>query len=103
MSLDQINKMNRDAMKKAEQMNVQPYIAKVDGDTGVRNAPSIGDYIPDGWRPTEKYFVDSSGLGAPGELALTFDQFLTKVKEGYGYAICDTGQFQIYIQEFEVE
>lgn len=101
LGLDQIVEMNREAMEKAEQEGIQPYIAEVDGDTGVRSAPSIGDYVPNGWRPTEIYFVDSSGCGAPDELALTFSQFLTKVKEGYGYAICDTGQFQVYIQEFE--
>lgn len=102
LGLDQIVEMNNKAMKKAEQETIQPYVATVDGDDGVRGAPAIGDYIPDGWKPTEKYFVDSLGFGAPDERALTFNQFLTKVKKGYGYVICEQGQFQVYIQEFEV-
>ena len=101
LDLEQIVEMNKEAMEKAELENVQPYVAEVDGDIGVRSAPRIGDYIPAGWRPTKQYFVDSSGFGAPDERALTFNQFLTKVKRGCGYAICDTGQFQVYIQEFE--
>ena len=102
LGLDQIIEMNKEAMEKAEQDSLQPYVATVDGDDGVRSAPSIGDYIPDGWKPTKVYFVDSSRLGAPDERALTFNQFLTQVKKGYGYAICGPGQFQVYIQEFEV-
>jgi len=103
LGLEQIVEMNKEAMEKAEQEALQPYVATVDGDDGVRKAPSIGDYIPDGWKPTEKYFVDSSGFGTSYERAMTFSQFLTKVKEGYGYAICERGQFQLYIQEFEVK
>ncbi len=102
LSLEEIKRVNTEAMKKAERETEQPYVAKVDGDTGVRSAPNIGDYTPNGWRPTKKYFVDSSGFGASDELALTFSQFLMKVKEGYGYAVCERGEFQVYIQEFEV-
>ncbi len=102
LGLDQIIEMNKEAMEKAERNSRQPYVAEVDGDTGVRGAPAIGDYIPKGWRPTEQYFVDSSGFGASYERAMTFSQFLMKVKKGYGYAICEQGQFQLYIQEFEV-
>jgi len=103
MGLNEIKRMNKEAMGKAEKENKQPYVAKADGDEGVRNAPYIGNYLPNGWKPTEEYFVDSSGLGSPDELAMTFGQFLEKVKEGHGYAISETGQFQVYIQEFERE
>ena len=103
MDLTTIKAMNKEAEGKAKTELKQPYVAKTNGDAGVRSAPAIGDYVPAGWRPTKKYFVDSSGFGASGELALTFNQFLAEVKKGYGYAICEAGQFQVYIQEFEVD
>ena len=101
MSLEAIREESRRAEERAREENKLPYIAEHDGDDGVRNAPFIGDYVPEGWTPTEKYFVDSSGFGSPSEPALTFSQFLEHVKEGYGYAIVESGQFQVYIQEFK--
>ena len=63
--------------------------------------PFLGDYVPKGWTRTEEtYFVDSSGFGAPGELALTFARFLDKVIPGRGYAVVEAGQFQVYVAEY---
>jgi hypothetical protein len=45
--------------------------------------------------------VDNSGCGQEGEMALTFDQFITKVRAGFYYGISDVGQFQVYISEFK--
>jgi hypothetical protein len=101
MSLEMIHQMNDEATNKAKKQLKRPYIARCDGDVDVRKAPFIGDYIPDGWRRTgNRFFVDNSGFGAPDEPALTFGQFLDRVKAGYGYALVECGQFQIYIDEY---
>ena len=54
-----------------------------------------------GWEITEVYFVDSSGFGAPGEPALTIEDFIGKLRAGYGYAITGVGLFQVYVTEFK--
>ena len=63
--------------------------------------PFLGDYVPKGWTRTENtYFVDSSGWGGSGELALTLKQLLAKVVPGRGYAVVEAGQFQVYVAEY---
>lgn len=103
MSIESIKQMNKEAEERAEEEQLEPYIAKHDEDAGVRGAPYIGDYIPEGWAKTENlFFVDNSGLGAEDEPAMTFNQFLRKVKKGLGYALVECGQFQVYIQEYRL-
>jgi len=63
--------------------------------------PNIGDFRPKGWELTESYFVDSSGFGSDNEPALTVRQFLKKLQDGFGYAIIEEGQFQVYVGEFK--
>ena len=63
--------------------------------------PFIGSRTPRGWKKTGEYFVDASGFGAPGEPALTIPQFIGTLRENYGYAIIEAGQFQVYIGEFQ--
>lgn len=59
-----------------------------------------------GYELVEELFVDSSGFGAPDELALTQDQFYKKLSElltehGELYAtITGQGQFQVYVGLF---
>jgi len=77
------------------------YRAKINGDLGVKACKIIGQEIPLGYARTEIYFVDNSGLGQSGESALTFNEFLAKVKKGYFYGISGQGQFQVYIAEFK--
>ena len=77
------------------------YRAKENGDLGVKGCKVIGDITPLGYELTETFFVDNSGFGADDELALTFNSFLTKVKQGYFYGIKEVGQFQVYINEFK--
>jgi len=77
------------------------YRAKINGDLGIKTCKNIGDTIPLGYKITEKYFVDNSGFGQAGELALTFNEFLNKVKAGRYYGITEAGQFQVYIAEFK--
>ena len=101
MSLEYIKAINREKTREARQEGLTPYIAKYDGDEGVRACPFLADYIPEGYEVVNTFFVDSSGFGQEGELALTLGQFLAKVKEGKGYAIKEAGQFQVYINEYE--
>jgi len=100
-SIEEIRKMNNEKTRNAEEQKLLPYIAKVNNDEGVRACPFIADYEPKGWQVVNEFFVDSSGMGREGEGALTFGQFLNKVREGYGYAIKESGQFQVYINEYK--
>jgi len=71
-----------------------------DKDKGVFKCPKIEDISIDGYKQENEYFVDSSGFGREGELALTVNQFLNKIKEGFYYCITGSGQFQVYIGEY---
>ena len=82
-------------------MNKQPYIAKHDKDEGVFKCPNFGDYLPKNWEMSDEYFVDNSGFGSESEPALTPNQFINRVRKGFGYAISGEGQFQVYIKEFK--
>jgi len=69
----------------------------------IRHIPFIGYRTPRGYKKLRTYFVDSSGFGSVGEPALTFGQFCDRVRAagpGYGYAIIESGQFQIVIGQF---
>lgn len=99
-SLKMIERMNRETAKKAK--GKKPYIAKCDNDLHTfRNCPNFGDYRPAGYKLVDSLFVDNSGFGGEGESALTASQFLLKIEKGKGYAIIETGQFQIYVGVFE--
>ena len=103
-SLEVIKEMNQEAMNQAIDNNKVPVNVFSNGIVNpqkVKNIPSIGDFRPKNFELVNEYFVDSSGFGAVGEMALTFNQFLEVVKEGYFYAIIETGQFQVYIGEFK--
>jgi hypothetical protein len=65
--------------------------------------PFLGDYVPPGWErtETEEYFCDTSGMGQPGERALTQEEFLAKMEAGYGYAVVEMGQFQCYVAQYQ--
>jgi hypothetical protein len=62
-------------------------------------------YRPD--EPKEHYAyieVDSSGFGAPGEIAMTGDEFFAAVRKigpGYAYATVEQGQFQVVVGVFK--
>ena len=103
MSLEQIRALSREAAEHAAEEGQVPYrIEQEDLDTFPPFPfPFLGDYVPDGWSLVETYFVDSSGFGQEGEPALTASQFMTKLKVGYGYAIREAGQFQVYVGEYK--
>jgi len=79
------------------------YRAVKDGDENVfKCGKLIGENnSPIGYKVVDVYFVDNSGFGTSGEMALTASQFLTKVKAGKYYAITGQGQFQVYVTEYE--
>lgn len=77
------------------------YRAKENKDLGVKGCKIIGNEIPIGYELVETFFVDNSGFGSESESALTFSNFLNKVKAGYFYGITGQGQFQVYIGEFK--
>jgi len=112
MSLEQINRMSREAAEEAAAENKVPFMVEEEEDIKVWKKlweigrlqlpfPDLGSYIPKGWKRVESHFVDSSGLGTVGELALTIGQFLQILVPGYGYAITEVGQFQVYIGQFK--
>lgn len=105
-----IRALSDEAAARAAQEDLQPYVP-FDRAEILRYPPfpfpSIGDYVPDGWELVETLFCDSSGLGAPGEPALTIAQLKRTLLEheaadkDYGYAIVEQGQFQIYLGVFK--
>ncbi len=98
--LNTIKELNWWAGNKAKSNKLQPLIATCDKDPGIFRCPDLGNHTPKGWKEMTRYFVDNSGLGSFNEPALTSSQFLERVKEGKGYAIVESGQFQVYIGEF---
>lgn len=68
--------------------------------------PNFGDKADDmdeEYDRVDSLFVDSSGMGSPGEPALTSDQFIVKMRkllDEHGtifLAIESQGQFQLYV------
>lgn len=133
MGLEQIIAMNRAAARRSAREHILPLVvSREDLETDLmlkrrlRAIPFIGDRRPRGWkllnasamlgsnhgcvpfgiwRKDAYHFieVDSSGLGTPGEIALTFEEFLEAVRKigpGYGYAMVEQGQFQVVIGVF---
>ena len=100
----QIADLSAKAARKAAREHQHPLIVEEEDlphlAEHLQHIPNLGDYRPPRWELVETYFVDSSGLGTPGERALTFEQFLTQVKVGFGYGLIEAGQFQAYIGEF---
>lgn len=117
------------AMNHREPLSVWPQSVAED----LRGIPFLGDYCPAGWRMAERseftelgfkgssgwsgpeftFWVDSSGCGAEGEMALTQRQFVDRVsqllravehRDGLrrppmvlGFAVREVGQFQVYV------
>jgi len=128
-SLSAIKSMNAEAAEKAEEDGDAPCLLDAgdvyelqDGDYSIlKRLPHMGPYLPVGWHRVRldhhdpnphgifmgdnegcgAYFVDSSGFGRPGEGALTADEFVERVKSGYGYAIVEAGEFQVKIGVFD--
>jgi len=114
MSLETIRAMSNERAEIAAQERLVPYMIysrdELDTFPGGDNYvdrhfpfPNIGNYEPEGYEKVTDLFVDSSGLGSPGEPALTASQFINELKDLYdchgpiACAITMAGQFQVYI------
>jgi hypothetical protein len=76
------------------------YKAIQDKDNGVFKCPVIQNKDISEFKLVNTYFVDNSGLGDRGEVALIASDFLSQVKKDYYYGITSIGQFQVYIGEY---
>jgi hypothetical protein len=77
------------------------YRAKCNADEGIfKGVKKIADGQLIGYKKVNSYFVDNSGFGTNGEMAMTKNAFLSEVKSGYFYGITEVGQFQVYIGEY---
>ena len=99
--LEYIQKVNDEKTQEAKRQELQPLIAQYDKDQNILKCPFLSNYLPEGFKIVNTYFVDNSGFGSEGEGALTVRQFLGKVKKGFGYAVKEAGQFQVYINEYK--
>ena len=120
MSSDQISSEAERHARKAKRNSKVPHFLSALGDDAIRaecaRIPFLGDYVPNGYERVhvgetfgDNYgygtadhaylFVDSSGFGERGELAMTVSQFAEFVQRhpGYGYGIIEAGQFQIVL------
>ena len=114
LSVEAIQAASDSAARRAAHSLRQPYVYWNANEAGSReagrNIPQLGDYHPKGWDEQDELFVDSSGFGVAGDIALSQDQFISEVKrliEHYakqdtrvGFGIGDVGQFQLYVRVF---
>ncbi len=123
MSLDYINQLNDEAASLAQDEDLQPVEYTGQPVTDIAQAmPFIGGHLPTGYERVNlqgeydadrhgiymgdadgagAYFVDSSGFGAPGEPAMNIVDLGEKLREGYAYALVETGQFQVKVGVFK--
>lgn len=123
MDLSTMDRLNRDAALNAAADNRQPFLitaadkaAAMGGNFNTWNIPNLGDYVPPGWRRVslsdkigyrgydrglDAFWVDSSGMGAADEPALTLNQFAAVLESGKGYAVVSAGEFQLYVGVYE--
>lgn len=102
MSLETICELANDSGKLAESLGLEPFfIEHQEQIDSMPPFPDLGNYEPSGWLRVNTLFCDSSGFGSSGEPALTPEQIRAELKIGRGYAIVETGQFQLYLGEFK--
>ena len=77
-SLETIKSMNREAERNAKNEGKEPFLIENEFDIDAMPPfpfPYIGDYVPKGWKKTAEFFVDSSGMGADNESALSVRRY----------------------------
>jgi hypothetical protein len=120
MSYAQIIELNDEATKRACQERLEPYALDEIGLKMLRERftgfpfPMLGDHVAEGWErvdvleegfdaratagdPYRGFFVDKSGFGGDDEPAMSVAELLDALKPGYGYGLCNEGQFQITV------
>ncbi len=111
MDLRTIKAMADEAARKAARTGREPYAFFDASDVAeaAKSLPFLGPYTPKGYRLHADMLVDSSGVGAPGERALTFEAFCAHVRADiadgnrYHYAIRQAGEFQVHVGVYERE
>jgi hypothetical protein len=108
MSLATIKELSRKAARQAAREHLIPLMVQAEDldhiEIYIRHIPNLGTYAPEGYVKVDEYFVDKTGLGYEDEPAMTFGAFCKRLKEngpGYGYAITEEGQFQIYVGVYQ--
>jgi hypothetical protein len=104
MSLEQIRSASDTMTRRAARNGIVPKVFTEENTTDeIRGIPALGHRVPRGWKLVNTYFVDSSGFGSPGEPAMTRDEFVSLVEgaPGFGWAIIEAGQFQVYVGQYE--
>lgn len=104
-----IQNLRREAALKAQKSGLVPFVPltaeMAEHPEEFGRVPSFGDYRPTGWRLREQLFVDVSGLGEPGEPAMTQEALAAYMKahlrERLGYGLIEQGQFQGFVGVFE--
>src|SRR5271169_2924214 len=101
MSLETIHRMSDTMSRTAKRNGAVPKVFTEEDE--IEGIPALGKHVPRGWKLVNTYFVDSSGFGSPGEPAMTRDAFISLVEgaPGYGWAIVEAGQFQVYVGQYE--
>lgn len=113
MSSEQMNRLADEAARRAKRNALKPVAAPFSERNQI---PFLGDYVPKGYRRidapnqprpmgcAEGYlFVHGSGWGAPGEPALTQDEFKAycEANPNLLFGICEAGQFQVVVGVYE--
>ena len=97
--------MSAESAVKARRSHAMPrvFFDQADRDARPGNIPDFGDYRPKGWEMVEHRLVDSSGMGSENEPALTLRQYKAWLNANpeSGFAIVETGQFQVVVGRFE--
>lgn len=114
MSLEAIRELSDEAAERAAKEGLVPYVLESPAEVerflqrGSFPFPFLGGYVPEGWSETEQsWFCDSSGYGRSDEPALSVNQFCHALRSyaqehpTHGYAITQTGQFQVYVSAYE--
>jgi len=101
MSRETIRDLQLEAAEKAAKKQRKPLVIWPQDmdhiDKVIVKIPNLGDYIHPDFELVETLFVDKTGLGRPGEPALTFEEFCKKVQPGFGYGLYEEGQFQVHV------
>lgn len=112
MSVGEIQRINREATKKASSKRERPRVyteserTRLGSGELVGPIPFLADYLPTGWKVVnvdEDYFVDISGFGSPGEPAMTMQalaRLIASKPADHGWALVEHGQFQGYVREY---
>jgi hypothetical protein len=112
LSYTQVVEISEDAAQRAEELGLEPLdihgFDPVAPLKFVHRIPFLGNYCPAGWTHPElieDLFVDSTGLDESGP-ALSVSAFV-KILAGYsaagntyGFAIVESGEFQVYIRVY---